>query len=488
MKIFESMKLYYALLVGIFSISLLIPAFGHGTGIESSPFVNVNDRDVRVTVEHLTLDDNESNAKFFQIHAYDRINNEIIENTNFDIKLFNDDQVLTNDSFFEEDGILVLGVATTETGIFTFNIIINAEDQFGAITDLESVNEVSITEVTRHLQTIEEYPVEFRVKSYYDNIERFVYNENNHTAKIIIPFDWKEQNISHTGVVHAEIMFPQSFVDFLAPNYFGTANGIELFKSSIFIDDYSEEENRIVHFVLLKDHLRYIKTQMKSMDSELPNVLELVLNRGEEIKFPISALTISEEYQVDLSWDPKEIRPGIETKFIYTFRDTYDLAPIRDSDYTLTLLQNNKEIFSRTAYAKIGADFTDYTFSEQETGVTIARFSNISGSGQETEFAFIVLEAEKSDLVSIPVWIKDHAKWWAEGVFDDNTYADGIEYMVNVGIIVIPVTQSGVENQDAVIPEWVKNTAGWWANDEIPDSAYVNAIQYLIKEGIITIA
>jgi len=293
------MKLYYALLVGIFSISLLIPAFGHGTGIESSPFVNVNDRDVRVTVEHLTLDDNESNAKFFQIHAYDRINNEIIENTNFDIKLFNDDQVLTDDSFFEEDGILVLGVATTETGIFTFNIIINAEDQFGAITDLESVNEVSITEVTRHLQTIEEYPVEFRVKSYYDNIERFVYNENNHTAKIIIPFDWKEQNISHTGVVHAEIMFPQSFVDFLAPNYFGTANGIELFKSSIFIDDYSEEENRIVHFVLLKDHLRYIKTQMKSMDSELPNVLELVLNRGEEIKFPISALTISEEYQVD---------------------------------------------------------------------------------------------------------------------------------------------------------------------------------------------
>ena len=129
------MKLYYALLVGIFSISLLIPAFGHGTGIESSPFVNVNDRDVRVTVEHLTLDDNESNAKFFQIHAYDRINNEIIENTNFDIKLFNDDQVLTDDSFFEEDGILVLGVATTETGIFTFNIIINAQAQFGAITD-----------------------------------------------------------------------------------------------------------------------------------------------------------------------------------------------------------------------------------------------------------------------------------------------------------------------------------------------------------------
>ena len=72
------MKIHYTLLVGIFLISVLIPAYGHGTGIESSPYVNVNDRDIRVTVEHLTLDDNESNAKFFQIHVYDRINKEII--------------------------------------------------------------------------------------------------------------------------------------------------------------------------------------------------------------------------------------------------------------------------------------------------------------------------------------------------------------------------------------------------------------------------
>ena len=480
------MKIHYTLLVGMISISLLIPAYGHGTGIESSPFVNVNDRDIRVTVENLLLD-NESDTKFFQIHAYDRTNKTTIENITFDVNLFKDDQLLLSGNFFEQEGLLVLDLNTDESGIFTFQITINAEDQFGTITDLESVNQISLTEVSHHLQTLEQGPVEFRVKSYYDNIARFVYNENEQSAKVIIPFDWKEQNISHTDVVHAEIMFPKDFVSFLAPNYTGTANEIELFKSSIFIDDYSEEENRIVHFVLLKDHLRYIKTQMKDTNSEIPDVLELVLKRGEEIKFPISALTISEEYQVDLSWDPKEIRPGIETKFIYTFRDTYDLGPIRDSDYTLTLLQNNKEIFSKSAYAKIGADFTDYTFSEQETGVTVARFSNISGSGQETEFAFIVLESEKSDVVSIPVWIKDHAKWWAEGVFDDNTYADGIEYMINVGIIVIPVTQSGAENQDAIIPEWVKNTAGWWANDEIPDSAYVNAIQYLIKEGIITI-
>ena len=481
------MKIHYALLVGIISISLLIPAFGHGTGIESSPYVKVGDRDIRVTVEQLALD-NISAKKFFQIYAYDRTNKTTIENINFDIEIFKEDQLLLSDSYFEQEGLLVVELDIDESGIFTFNTKINSEDEFGIIDNLEFENQISVTEITHHIQTIEQIPVEFRVKSYYDSIARFVYNQTDQTAKIIIPFDWKEQNLSHTSVVHTEIMFPKNFVSFLAPNYFGTANGIELFKSSIFIDDYSEEESRIVHFVLLKDQLRYIKTQMKNIDTELPDTLELILRQGDEIKFPVIAFTLSEEYQVDLSWDPKEIRPGVETKFIYTFRDTSDLAPIRDSDYTLTLLQNNKEIFSRSAHAKIGADFTDYTFSEQETGVTVARFSNISGSGQETEFAFIVLEEEKSNVVSIPAWIKDHAKWWAAGEFDDNTFANGIEYMIKVSIIVIPVIDTDIEKQDAIIPNWVKNTAGWWANDEIPDSAYVNAIQYLINEGIISIS
>ena len=39
--------------------------------------------------------------------------------------------------------------------------------------------------------------------------------------------------------------------------------------------------------------------------------------------------------------------------------------------------------------------------------------------------------------VSIPVWIKNNAGWWADGQIDDKTFVKGIEYLVNVGIIVI---------------------------------------------------
>ena len=37
------------------------------------------------------------------------------------------------------------------------------------------------------------------------------------------------------------------------------------------------------------------------------------------------------------------------------------------------------------------------------------------------------------------------------------------------------------------VPAWVKNTAGWWANNQISDNDFVNSIQYLIRVGIIII-
>jgi hypothetical protein len=311
------------------------------------------------------------------------------------------------------------------------------------------------------------------VKSYYDKVSNFEYDSKENVAKISFPFDFSETNISHTNVIHTEIMFAKNTLEFLSPNYSGTGNGIELFKSSIFIDDYSEEDNRIVHFVLLPDHVRHIKNQMKKMGEEMPNSIDLVLNKGKEIEFPLRTLTLSEEYQVDLSWDPKVIVPGEKVKFIYTFRDTTDLGPIRDSDYTFTILQDGKTIFSEDRFAKIGADFTDFTFTEEQTGLTIARFSNISGSGQQTEFAFVVGGQTETKSSSVPEWVKNNAGWWADGQIPDSAFIDGIEYLIKDGIIVVSNAKQS-ESQTDGIPEWIKNNAGWWADGRIPDSAFID--------------
>ncbi len=37
------------------------------------------------------------------------------------------------------------------------------------------------------------------------------------------------------------------------------------------------------------------------------------------------------------------------------------------------------------------------------------------------------------------------------------------------------------------IPQWIKNNAGWWADGSIDDNSFIQGIQFLIKEGIMKI-
>ncbi len=87
---------------------------------------------------------------------------------------------------------------------------------------------------------------------------------------------------------------------------------------------------------------------------------------------------------------------------------------------------------------------------------------------------------------SVPKWIKNNAKWWADGILSDDEFIKGIEYLVNVGIIVIPQVESSV-SESSQIPFWLKNTIKWWADGQIPDSDFINGIQYLVKNNLITI-
>tara|TARA_B000000460_G_scaffold219774_1_gene170971 strand:- start:265 stop:483 length:219 start_codon:yes stop_codon:yes gene_type:complete len=54
-------------------------------------------------------------------------------------------------------------------------------------------------------------------------------------------------------------------------------------------------------------------------------------------------------------------------------------------------------------------------------------------------------------------------------------------------ISTIPIVSSEVMRGEFTVPNWVKNTAGWWAEDQIPDSAFLQGIQYLINEGIMIV-
>ena len=84
--------------------------------------------------------------------------------------------------------------------------------------------------------------------------------------------------------------------------------------------------------------------------------------------------------------------------------------------------------------------------------------------------------------------------------FDILVYGTGLDYdptYSGIGSAIIELgpgvaTKSTTPNESvilktATIPSWIKNNAGWWADGTIDDNSFIQGIQFLIKEGILKI-
>jgi hypothetical protein len=87
----------------------------------------------------------------------------------------------------------------------------------------------------------------------------------------------------------------------------------------------------------------------------------------------------------------------------------------------------------------------------------------------------------------IPSWIKNNAGWWADGSIDDDSFVQGIQFLIKEDVLKIPPTSQGSSTGSNEIPSWIKNNAGWWADGSIDDDSFVQGIQFLIKEGIMSV-
>ena len=88
---------------------------------------------------------------------------------------------------------------------------------------------------------------------------------------------------------------------------------------------------------------------------------------------------------------------------------------------------------------------------------------------------------------TIPSWIKLNAGWWAEEKINDSNFINGLQYMIDMKIIIIPQIESNVTNNDNKIPSWIKNTAGWWAEGILSDDEFIKGIQYMITKRVISV-
>ena len=105
----------------------------------------------------------------------------------------------------------------------------------------------------------------------------------------------------------------------------------------------------------------------------------------------------------------------------------------------------------------------------------------------------ISLAAPLSAYADIPPWIKSNAGWWAEGAISDDEFLAGISHLISTGVITVSLSDvsdtSDTDDTNAgVVPDWVRANAGWWAEGVISDDDFLNGIQYLIQSGLIVVA
>jgi len=87
---------------------------------------------------------------------------------------------------------------------------------------------------------------------------------------------------------------------------------------------------------------------------------------------------------------------------------------------------------------------------------------------------------------TIPSWVKNVAGFWCEFKIDDASFVEGIQYLIDNGIIVVPGTSES-DSGTQEIPPWVKNNACWWSDGSITDLDFAFGIEYLVRQGIIVV-
>ena len=107
------------------------------------------------------------------------------------------------------------------------------------------------------------------------------------------------------------------------------------------------------------------------------------------------------------------------------------------------------------------------------------------GAGTHLENGSCVKDKPATEVIQIPSWIKNNAKFWSDGKITDSDFVSGIQYLINQKIIKIPPASSSSGAKSDTIPSWVKNAAKFWADGQTTDKDFVNGLQYLITNGII---
>ena len=550
-------------LIAICSIPVFISdAFGHGLGGDQAEPLSFGDMEVTVRTElnpsDITvgdIDDINMSVRFF-----DTLTDETLDKVTYRIEIWQGGELLARNLFYDLDGILNVEIRPDENcfepelwrcttyggsehvtapgALFVqgegrptisgplfvkgglYNIRVDIEGATSPKTVLANLLSydtfVSVAQDQNFFiktANAEEIPV--TVKTYYDEVDNFKFDQSDNSISFDMPFDWNPDYVDLVQVVHEEVRVPKTFTPYAEGKQFkGYVNGVEIDQRALLNDPYSYDDTNIVHFLITNTELQKINETLGPDNYENPK-MDLKLVPLSEVsksstEFYLVDTTNFEQVPttVNISWDGS-YGAGDEVPFEVTFFDeNRDL--IRDIKYAISFIDENNQELERFSgddpqnpgiAAVEGIDIQKILVPSQgQYRIDILVYG--TGLDYDPTFAGIgsgIIEigpslpkttppiTEKESITEIPSWIKNNAGWWADGSIDDSSFIQGIQYLIKEGILQIPPTAQGTSSGSSEIPSWIKNNAGWWADGSIDDSSFIQGIQYLIKEGILKV-
>ncbi len=531
-KMTSKLWLFYIMLALTISFPL---SFAQHHGGQQAPPISFGMGEVTVSTSLIPADftpEKYSNANL-KIRFFDPMTNVNIESVSYRIQIFHGTQLVANQMFFDKDGELDIKIqpksgcqqeelwkctkyygdvdpivpnalASTSSSIPVISgpVFVNS-GQYTVKTDIIGAkNPKTQTTQDIHFETVVIIPNEqqfkmiasgteysISAKNFQDPITKLHYDESSKSIIFEMPFDWA--HIEHMDFVKNYFEIPKNFLPFQHVNsFYGKVNDVLILPKDLHYDKYSSKNTNIIHFMINNDELK----QFKNSDSKL-NVAIIPESQSSIIS---ENLLFDNGFKALASYDSRYSKSKDFLFSIVFFDSKGNLAT--DIRYGYGLKDpSGKEIVNTGGNPNnLGIALPNGIDTRILDASLEGKYSMqivLLGIGHDDferpifkKFEFEMVKSEIPETVipvsAIPSWIKNNAGWWADGSIDDDSFIQGIQFLIKEKIISIPSTQnSGTGSNE--IPSWIKNNAGWWADGLIDDDSFIQGIQFLIKEGLI---
>ena len=523
-------------------------AYGDGFAMENLPPASVGNLKLSlfVKLDPAIITNDINKDRTLTLRLFDADTNQTIPHDTFLITVTKHDQLLLRDKFHTHDGQLTLVINPTKT-IGKWTVYGNQDDVLGWTPDYAgqpirllapilgegglyhinvqlisfqndknsfSVDQIpnfdsylSVGDITNQTISYQNNPYGIQLISYYDKVNNINFDESSKRFTWSMPFDWNTTRFADRPIfIHEELHVPKAFKDFSnTPTYSASAQGFALTGRRIIVDPYTQGDNMIVHLFLNKLDIDSIA---KTVPAGTTTMTFTLAPEKPNVQTSSSLLTDFGGWHIKLGWNPKSLTANSQNNLQLSFLDAFTEQQVTgDVSYDIQLQDTSgSTLWSKTgALAKAGIDSQSinlpgngiYSIVVKMNSVTTNGLPDTTRSGMGRGNVVIPSTATEDESIQpgqttnatqsivIPNWIRNNAKWWHDGSIDDNTFVQGIQYMIQNGIMKIPHgTPSSSSNQ---IPAWIKNNAGWWADGTIDDNTFVQGIQYMITNGIIVL-